>query len=543
MSSYYTNLKPGYTDILKRTTTPTVPTTQPQSPVSPTVPQAGATTTPQVQSNVTPYANRMPPFQAPAAQPIPGATQTPTQAPVMKPVGTGSASASAAATQAGQAQQKAQAQAMAAASANPTIPTMVKPVGTGAASASAAASKAGQAQEQAQALAMANASQAPANAAGVVAPAPDDYTKLKDQGALTEAGGLYSDYVTSVLKGDRAIAGVDSARSDAERRNALNYSHTLDQAKEIAAQSGLQPGTAGYQRIINEAMSGIASQNLDRTNSVNQLQRQGYQDILGLGKGLEDTSRNNATAERNYQTGRADTTYNRGIEDRNFQTERADVAYNRSETGRLEKQTQEMAAINSIEDPKARQAALNQYLTSQQGNYGSVLGLFNPDGSLKSEYASINPAQASYEQRVAELKAYYPTKTDAEIQAMAQSEREQERAVTREPIDKATKAAELDVIKEKVTSDEPLTTTEKTALINSGIEKANNVQTLISKGAAPGIYNVNGQIVEVVNDQYNKKGQTLTVKVDGVKYFVSSDGKWYRTKSVGGNGEEVNSPI
>lgn len=526
MSSYYTNLKPGYTDILKRTTPPTVPTTQPKSPVSPTVPQVGATTTP---PNVMPYANRMPPFQAPTTPPVPGATQTPT--PVTYQGGSGAASASAAANKAGQAQQATQGQAMGAASANPTVPVMYRG-GAGAASASAAATKAGQAQEQAQGQAMANASAAPSQAAGAVIPPPDDYTKLKDQGALTEAGDLYSDYVTSVLKGDRAIAGVDSARSDAERRNALNYTRTLDQAREIAAQSGLQPGTAGYQRIINEAMSGVASQNLDRTNSVNQLQRQGYQDILGLGRGLEDTSRANAIGERNYQTGRADTTYNRGVAERDFQTERSDVAYNRAEAGRLEKQTQEMAAINSIDDPKARQAALNQYLASQQGNYGSVLGLFNPDGSLKSEYASINPAQASYEQRIAELKAYYPTKTDAEIQAMAQSEREQERTVTRAPIDKATSEAQLTEIKKKIQMGQEISNDEMDSL-----QKSDKIPFMNSRVGPQGVDAVNKYLQENPDGLINLDGTVYKViaAIPGISAIGTTKGM--PTKMTDMNGE------
>lgn len=485
MSSYYTNLKPGYSDIIKRSTTPTtIPTQQTTPPIGQAIPQIN---NPAAQANTSfqNYASRIPTTQ-PATQQVPSAMPVPVI-------------------------QKQPKTTMSLPELSPEIKTVTNPVMRGptvnTSSASRAAQLQGQQQEQAQAKAMATASAAPAAAAGILPPKGEDFTTLKDQGALTEAGNLYSDYVTSVLRGDRAIAGVDSARTDAERRNALNYSNTLRQAQEAAAQSGLQPGTAGYQRIINEAMSGIASQNLDRTNSVNQLQRQGYQDILGLGKGLEDTSRVNAIGERNYQTGRADTAYTRGIEDRNFQTERADVAYNRSETGRLEKQTQEMAAINSIEDPKARQAALNQYLQSQQGNYGSVLGLFNPDGSLKPEYASVNPAQASYEQRVAELKAYYPTKTDAEIQAMAQSEREQERAITRDPIDKATSEAEMAKIKEKIKLNRPvdpadiekLQASDKIPYMNSrvGPQGVDGVNKFLKENP-DGLINLDGTVYKVV---------------------------------------------
>lgn len=471
MSSYYTNLKPGYSDIIKRSTTPTtVPTQQTTPPIGQTIPQ---TTTPANQANTSfqNYASRIPTTQ-PANQQVPGAMP----APVIQPQPKTTMS-----LPEFQAPTVVQGASTSQVMRGPTVDTS---------SASRAAQLQGQQQEQAQAKAMATASAAPAAAAGGLPPKGDDFTTLKDQGALTEAGNLYSDYVTSVLRGDRAIAGVDSARTDAERRNALNYSNTLRQAQEAAAQSGLQPGTAGYQRIINEAMAGIASQNLDRTNSVNQLQRQGYQDILGLGRNLEDTSRANAVGERNYRT------------------DRADVDYNRSETGRLERQSQEMAAINSIEDPKARQAALNQYLQSQQGNYGAVLGLFNPDGSLKSEYASINPAQASYQQRIAELKAYYPTKTDAEIQAMAQSEREQERTISREPITKAATEAEMSEIREKIRLNQPLETTDLEKLQKSG-----EIPQMNAKVAPQGADAV---------DAFLRENPDGLINIDGTIYKIES---------------------
>jgi hypothetical protein len=355
-------------------------------------------------------------------------------------------------------------------------------------------------------------------------PPPTFSTTLQKQGPLTEAGGLYDSYVTDVLKGDRAIAGVDSARSDSERRNALNYSHTMQQAQEAAAQAGMQPGTAGYNRIIQEAMAGISSQNLDRTNSVNQLQRQAYQDVLGLGRGIEDTAYGRATDERNYQTGRADTEYGRGIDERTYADnrgdvaynrsigeraytdERGDVAYNRTKTDDLQAKTEKLAAINAIEDPKARQAAMNAYLSEQggQGTYGAILGMYNADGSLKTEYQSQNPAQGDYEQRIAELKAYYPGKTDAEIQAMAAAEREQERTASRAPVDKATTEAEQAKITEKLRLGQPLTKDEKTSAIANGTIPEFTAANLPVNDADPAFK-------ELVGKQVNIGGQLYTV--------------------------------
>lgn len=486
MSTYYTNLKPGYSDILKRQTSPTtVPTTQ--TPTMGQMPTAtGSVPGAQSWTSFQNYANRLPSYQVPTVQPQ-AKTQVslpPMQTPQVQTV-------------------QSQPQVTGGPQNDPS------------GGAARAAQAAGQAQEKAQAQAMATASQGPSQAAGAVLPpvqpAKPDYETLKDPGQLTEAGKLYSDYITSVLKGDRAIAGVDSARSDAERRNALGYSNALRIAQETAAQAGLQPGTAGYQRIINEAMAGSASQNLDRTNAVNQLQRQGYQDILGLGKGLEDTSRTDAIGERN------------------FQTDRADVAFNRSETARLEKQTQEMAAINSIEDPKARQAALNQYLQSQQGNYGAVLGLFNPDGSLKPEFASINPAQASYQQRIAELKAYYPGKTDAEIQAMAQSEREQERAITRAPIETAADqknkeafAKELAagrVTQEALNSLDPVSP--------QSIPLGSKTKDFLAQSKTGGWVNIGGAPYKVVSGGSSKTlGDYAVIRADdGQERYLTADGR------------------
>lgn len=513
MTAYYSTLKPGgYGAILKPPQAPTAPTVPQPQPTAQT-PNVGGWQAPTVPTTTTPK-----PTTGYGAI-LPGA---PTQNPPTvqgHPTTNPAASASAAATKAGQAQEMAQGQAMATASNAATDPyanldpataaryrqqaAAAAGAGRAAQNASQAATTAGQNQEVAQNTAMAAASKA---AEPSYTPPPTFSTTLQKQSPLTEAGGLYDSYVTDVLKGDRAIAGVDSARSDSERRNALNYSHTMQQAQEAAAQAGMQPGTAGYNRIIQEAMAGISSQNLDRTNSVNQLQRQGYQDILGLGRGIEDTAYGRATDERGYQTGRADTEYNRGINERTYTDERGDVAYNRTKTNDLQAKTEKLAAINAIEDPKARQAAMNAYLAEQggQGTYGAILGMYNADGSLKTEYQSQNPAQGDYQQRIAELKAYYPGKTDAEIQAMAVAEREQERTVSRAPVDKATTEAEQAKITEKLRLGQQLTPEEKTSAIANGTIPEFTAANLPVNDADPAFK-------ELVGKQVNIGGQLYTV--------------------------------
>lgn len=533
MTAYYSQLKPGRYDAAL--TPPTAPSGAGRQKTTQPV-QVGGWQTPNAQvAQTTQPANNYGSVLAGAGVGATAGVPAPIQG---HPTGDLGAGASTAASQAGQKQQQAQGSAMASASntdpykdLDPATAARYRQqaaaaagMGASANAASTAASTAGQKQESAQGNAMATASNDPYLPPQASATTPPVFsTTLQKQGPLTEAGGLYDGYVTDVLKGDRAIAGVDSARSDSERRNALTYSHTLQQAQEAAAQSGLQPGTAGYNRIIQEAMSGIASQNLDRTNSVNQLQRQGYQDILGLGKGIEDTAYGRATDERNYQTERADTGYTRGVNERAYTDSRGDITYNRNKTDSLQAKTEKLAAINSIEDPKARQAAMNAYLAEQGGDstYGAILGMYNADGSLKPEYQSQNPAQGDYQQRIAELKAYYPGKTDAEYQAMAIKEREADRAVTRGPISEATDANTARDLVKIINSGAKLNETQLQQAIDSKAIKsytATGLKDFVGKDGAArlaadspgGLIAIDGQAYKVIGGD-----QVLTEKVLG----------------------------
>lgn len=200
---------------------------------------------------------------------------------------------------------------------------------------------------------------------------------LEKQGYLTEAGGLVEDYVTQGLKTGK-FADVESARGAAGRQNDLRTSQALTRAREAAVQAGHQPGTAAYQRMVDEAMAGANSANLQASNNVNQMQRNYWQDAVKRGSELEATHYDRATSERAHDETRMDT---QRIED---------------DKVRLENKGDTQTWINSIQDPKARQAALNAWQTGKDPRQ-AVAQMYDESGTIKSEFRSASPGQVKAE--------------------------------------------------------------------------------------------------------------------------------------------------
>lgn len=148
-------------------------------------------------------------------------------------------------------------------------------------------------------------------------------------------------------------------------------------------------------------------------------------------------NREDATAAREYQAGRdqvGDTRYDQAYTD-----QRGDVNYDRENATRLEGKGDELAAINSIQDPKAKQAAYNAYMNGEDVSKFITGTLYDSQGSLSKDYQSASPGEQAAAAKIDELRSYYPNKSEAEIQQMAEAERTQDRTLSRAPAEAATK--------------------------------------------------------------------------------------------------------
>lgn len=117
-------------------------------------------------------------------------------------------------------------------------------------------------------------------------------------------------------------------------------------------------------------------------------------------------SRDDAAYDRSYQAGRdqlGDTRY-----DQTYQDQRGDINYNRGEATRLEGKGDELAAINSIQDPKAKQAAYNAYMNGEDVSKFITGTLYGNKGDLNKDYASASPAAQEAEANVEKLKTVTP---------------------------------------------------------------------------------------------------------------------------------------
>jgi hypothetical protein len=146
-------------------------------------------------------------------------------------------------------------------------------------------------------------------------------------------------------------------------------------------------------------------------------------------------SREDAAYDKSYQEGRdviGDTRYAQTYGD-----QRGDIEYNRENAGRIEEKGDALAAINSIQDPKAKQAAYNAYMNGEDVSQFITGTLYDKYGGLSggedSPFASASPGSVAYQAKLDELKSFYPEKSDADIQKMAMQEREDDRLVTRAP--------------------------------------------------------------------------------------------------------------
>jgi hypothetical protein len=164
----------------------------------------------------------------------------------------------------------------------------------------------------------------------------------------------------------------------------------------------------------------------DVTSGQNQQQINNQVSQFGVTSGQNQQQINNQASQ--YDLSRTDKNTQQGIDNTHY-----DQAYSNQNS---------LAAIDAIQDPKAKQAAYNAYMQGEP--ISQFLGqAYDQNGGLQgganSPYASATPGQVSYQAKIDELKSYYPDKSDAEITKMAQDERAQDQTLSRAPAEAATK--------------------------------------------------------------------------------------------------------
>ncbi len=214
--------------------------------------------------------------------------------------------------------------------------------------------------------------------------------------ALTEAGRLKEEALLKELKGESPL--LTSARAQTDRENLLRSSQSQRAAEESAAAAGFKPGSPEYQRAVDKALAGASSQNIDATNRVSDLGRSLHRDAL-------------------QEAGRTETM----------------------------SRTEAAAYINSIEDPKARQAAWNEFAQGRDPR-ASAGKMFDETGTLREGYRSETAPQADINSRKEELRLLNPTMSDEELTRKAVEEIRGERAAQNRPVETANRtAADADV--------------------------------------------------------------------------------------------------
>ncbi len=197
---------------------------------------------------------------------------------------------------------------------------------------------------------------------------------LEQQPNITEAGDLFEDYWTEGFRTGE-FSDVENRRMQLDRENDQFEYMVMKTARDRAAQMGLEPGTAGYEQLMRDAMAEANQRRLGAEQTVNQMQRD-YRDNASTQLGnIEQAGREFAIGERG------------------FEFSRDDIEYMREQSDEIKDEASARAFISNIKDPKLRQNLENALL---QGGPEAVRALANNAldefGTIQGDFASQDPA-------------------------------------------------------------------------------------------------------------------------------------------------------
>ncbi len=340
-------------------------------------------------------------------------------------------------------------------------------------------------------------------------------------GAVTQAGSIYADRVTQGLQGkDPTVTNAQNTEdTNASRRN---YSSTND-AQQQAAQSGFAPGSAQYQRILENAQAGANTANQAGQNQVNDYTRQRTNDNMAAAQGLETQTYNRG------QT--ADTTaYNRGQEVLNRATSDATLKFNQGETLKNDANTQALNAKTTLQTPQEQMAFQNLLGTKnpQTGqNYTAaeaMSSIVSGNGSVNSQYQGQSPGaldvKSAQDSATAWVTATQPGLTGQAKQAAITARMQAQDTATQAPVSDAQRASQVADAKNKL------------ATGDLKLNDPNNATALKSLVASGDIKSFGAANAPVAGDATAMAGKT--VSIDGNFYTVVK-GSTVRTGWTSGN--------
>lgn len=323
---------------------------------------------------------------------------------------------------------------------------------------------------------------------------------LQDPGALTDAGKLYASRVMGNLQGNNPLVQNTQATEDtaAARRTYTARKET----QESLAQTPFVPGSAQYQRAMDESRAGVNAANQAGQAGVNQVARQAGADALAAANALEDQQYGRAVGERT-----------------NSQLQASQLA-------------------NQIQDPKAKYA-FQRAIASGVDPETAFRSIVGEGGTINEAYRGQSPVQNVQQDATDWIKATQPglAPGSPEFQAAVTKRMQEVDSATRQPVTDANTQADKSKLSGMVQAGEKLTPEQETAAIKNGAiptftpsnlggYKDQQVADLIGKPI-----NIGGKVYTVVKGDRTRTGAGVFANQERHTDWTEirdSDGKsWY----------------
>lgn len=203
----------------------------------------------------------------------------------------------------------------------------------------------------------------------------------------TQFGQDYIDRISKTLSGNDPV--VANAKASADTADSVSKYLARTTAKQTSNDAGYTPGTLQSQRVQDRNMASADTENLQRDNGVNQLQRDQSQSALTAANGIE-------TDAKSY--------------------------------------TENL--IGSVKDPKF-QAYLRQ-VQARGGNVQQAYDEGQTNGTVNADHASATPEAIKLQGFVDQVHTEHPDWNDAQVQSEAQKRYQGGNQAVNRPVTQAT---------------------------------------------------------------------------------------------------------
>ena len=253
---------------------------------------------------------------------------------------------------------------------------------------------------------------------------------LQDPGSITDAGKAYAARVTQNLQGNNPLVQNAQGTEDtaAARRAYLSRKDT----QESLAQTPFTPGSAQYQRAMDESRAGVNAANQAGQAGVNQVARQATADNMNAASNLEDQQYGRAVGERT-----------------NAQLQASQLA-------------------NQIQDPKAKYA-FQRAVAAGADPLQAFQSIVGDTGTINAQYRGQSPVETVRQDATDWIKNTTSLQEGSPEFAQAVTQRMKDLDATKNaPVAEAKSTAEQKAIEEKIRSGGKLTEEEQKTAIAKG---------------------------------------------------------------------------